>query len=505
MSPSIRVPQRPRNLAHGLTLTLLVGSALAATPGLALARAILPAQASSSVPQVHSVESINGVGRNLRTLPGKGAAIVGGYSSVGDGGGGMFQWDPASIAPDDDGTIVAPNATVAGRWIRMYSGPLNARWFGAGLNSGLDSTRIAKALGTLAASGGGELFLPKGNYATTSTITLGSGTILRGESMGSRIVPAGNFDTITISGNLTAQVANIGIDTLYFAEHAKTGGNSILAQHVAQLAIRNCQFDAPWTGIRLHGFNTVDVQKVRIAGVRAANAYGFWLTGNASAGSDVISFKDVVVQGGVSSSHSQHGVIVDGRVNTLSAHKLYCINSDGAGVWFRNTMGSDDPQFATFYGLEVDFPYYEAVNISAGRQIYFTDAQMHGSAQRANVYVAQNASVVSFTGGFSHGAATAGFDIYGWQVSVTGVDVYANSLAAVGVFSGIQLNSVSRMVTITGNKCGDPATQSQLAGIRIASGADLFTVVGNTAFYNALGVSNLAGTGSSRVVANNAQ
>jgi len=488
-----------------LSLALLTCSVMASMPGPALARAALPAQVGSSAPPVYTVESINGVGRNLRTLPGKGAAVVGGYSSVGDGGGGTFHWNLASTAPDDDGTVVAPNPALPGRWIRVYSGALNARWFGAGLNSGADSARIARALGTLAASGGGELFLPKGNYAPTSTITLGSGMILRGESMASRIISAGNFDTITIAGSLAAQVANIGIDTLYFAEASKTGGNSIFAQHVSQLGIRNCQFDSPSTGIRLHGFNTVDVQKVRIAGVRAPNAYGFWLTGDASAGSDVISFKDVVVQGGVSSSHSQHGLIVDGRVNTLSAYKLYCVNSDGAGVWFRNTMGSSDPQFATFYGLEVDFPYYEAVNISAGRQIYFTDAQMHGSAQRANVYIAQNASVVSFSGGFSHGAATAGFDIYGRQVSITGVDVYANSLAAVGAFSGIQLNSVSRMVTITGNKCGDPATPTQLAGIRIGSGADQFTVVGNTAFHSLLGVSNVAGTGPSRVVANNAQ
>jgi predicted acylesterase/phospholipase RssA len=68
----------------------------------------------------------------------------------------------------------------------------------------------------------------------------------------------------------------------------------------------------------------------------------------------VISFKGVVVQGGVSTSHAQHGVIADGNVSTLSAYKLYCINSDGAGLWFRNTMGSFDPQFATIYGLEVD-------------------------------------------------------------------------------------------------------------------------------------------------------
>jgi hypothetical protein len=278
----------------------------------------------------------------------------------------------------------------------------------------------------------------------------------------------------------------------------------MFAQYVGQLAIRNCQFDSPPAGIRLHDFNTVDVQKVRIAGVRAPNSYGFWLTGDANGGSDVIDFKDVVVQGGASTSHSQHGLIVDGRVNTLSAHKLYCVNSDGAGVWFRNTMDSSDPQFATFYGLEVDFPYLEAVRIDTGRQLYFTDAQMHGSATRSNVHIGAGGSVASFAGGFSHGAAFAGFDIFGRQVSLTGVDVYANSLASIGTSSGIQLNGTSRMVTVTGNKCGDPATPSQFAGVRIFSGADQFTVVGNTAYHNTVGISNGAGTSASKVVGNNA-
>ncbi len=489
-----------------LTPSLVALSLFALTPSASLAVMPIPAQLSTSnATLVRTVDRIEGGVPSLRSLAGKGTALVGGHSSAGDGGGGTFQWMPASTVPDNGGTAVAPNPALPGRWVRVHAGALNARWFGAGLGAGNDSARIASALATLAAAGGGELFLPTGNYAITSTINLGSGMILRGESMASRIVASGSFDTITIAGTPGAQLANIGIDTLYFAEYGKSGGNSIFARHVSQLGIRNCQFDSPSTGIRLHGFNTVDVQKVRIAGVRAPNAYGFWLTGDAIAGSDVISFKDVVVQGGVSSSHSQHGVIVDGRVNTLSAYKLYCVNSDGAGVWFRNTMGSSEPQFATFYGLEVDFPYFEAVHIAAGRQIYFTDAQMHGSVTRANVYIAPEASVVNFAGGFSHGAAAAGFDVYGRQVSITGVDVYANSLAAAGTFSGIQLNSTSRMVTVTGNKCGDPATPTQLAGIRIGAGADQFTVVGNTAFHNGVGVSNSAGTSSSRIVANNAQ
>jgi len=101
-----------------------------------------------------------------------------------------------------------------------------------------------------------------------------------------------------------------------------------------------------------------------------------------------VTFKNVVVQGNTGSAHSTHGLIVDGRVNTLSAYKLYLNEMDGAGLWFRNTMCSAAPEFATFYGLEIERPFFEAVQIAAGNRFYFTDAQLFGSATRTNVTIA---------------------------------------------------------------------------------------------------------------------
>src|SRR5262249_9385912 len=106
------------------------------------------------------------------------------------------------------------------------------------------------------------------------------------------------------------------------------------------------------------------VERVRIAGPTGANSYGFWITGDAGAATDVVTFKNVVVQGNTGTAHSTHGLIVDGRVNTLSAYKLYLNEMDGAGLWFRNTMGSADPEFATFYGLGIERPFFEAVQIA---------------------------------------------------------------------------------------------------------------------------------------------
>ena len=63
-----------------------------------------------------------------------GIVIVKGFKSIGDGGGGNFIWDPASLAKDNNGTIIIPNKQpidTPGRWIRQFFEEINARWFGA--------------------------------------------------------------------------------------------------------------------------------------------------------------------------------------------------------------------------------------------------------------------------------------------------------------------------------------------------------------------------------------
>jgi hypothetical protein len=57
--------------------------------------------------------------------------IVDRYSSNGDGGGGTFVWNPTDVRADNGGTIFAVLGVSQGRWNRVYSGPLNIRWFGA--------------------------------------------------------------------------------------------------------------------------------------------------------------------------------------------------------------------------------------------------------------------------------------------------------------------------------------------------------------------------------------
>ena len=55
-----------------------------------------------------------------------------GYAAPGDGGGGVFIWDPASTEAADGGVVVAGTTNPdLGRWIRAFAGAVNALWFGA--------------------------------------------------------------------------------------------------------------------------------------------------------------------------------------------------------------------------------------------------------------------------------------------------------------------------------------------------------------------------------------
>ncbi|MBS1628491.1 MAG: hypothetical protein JST27_00385 [Bacteroidetes bacterium] len=60
--------------------------------------------------------------------------IVGGYGAHGDGGGGTFIWmDTGALIPNPDGGITfnADDHSNLGYFQRIFSGPVNVRWFGA--------------------------------------------------------------------------------------------------------------------------------------------------------------------------------------------------------------------------------------------------------------------------------------------------------------------------------------------------------------------------------------
>lgn len=145
---------------------------------------------------------------------------VGGWESPGDGGGGLFYWDGTSTATVNYGTVFSPNsAPVSGRWLRIFSGPVNAKWFdvrGDGFTT--DDSNIARAAAYVQSlSNGGTLFFPSSNgtYSISINPNFGNKVTVKMDR-GARF--SGNGIAVTFAGGFDGSesqhfAANMGIVT----------------------------------------------------------------------------------------------------------------------------------------------------------------------------------------------------------------------------------------------------------------------------------------------------
>ena len=89
-----------------------------------------------------------------------------GYYARGDGGGGVFYWDATSTATDNGGTIIKA-APATGRWLRVYEGALNIKWFGAKGDGVAGDAAANKAIFDTVIALGQTIDLDGGTYYTT--------------------------------------------------------------------------------------------------------------------------------------------------------------------------------------------------------------------------------------------------------------------------------------------------------------------------------------------------
>jgi pectate lyase-like protein len=156
---------------------------------------------------------------NLRSLTpgttgGATAIFLKGYWTPGDGGGGMFFWDPAQAkASDDGGTVIAPTGVTKGCWMRLLEGQISVRWFGAKGDGATDDTRAIQAAVDVAQAERkdariAKVVLPAGQYvvgkppSSTGIVVNKLGVIIEGlaasQSQKACIQVAGGVDGITI-------------------------------------------------------------------------------------------------------------------------------------------------------------------------------------------------------------------------------------------------------------------------------------------------------------------
>ncbi len=90
-------------------------------------------------------------------------AILAGYHTPGDGGGGIFYYDQNNDGgwSVNGGTIV--DGGTYGVWVRIYDGPINVKWFGA-KGDGTDADLTTEAIQAAINSGSSTLVIPSGTY-----------------------------------------------------------------------------------------------------------------------------------------------------------------------------------------------------------------------------------------------------------------------------------------------------------------------------------------------------
>lgn len=154
----------------------------------------------------------------LRALEeGGGVVLVAGYFSAGDGGGGIFLWDPDAVK-HDGGDAIAPagvdheeQAPTPGRWVRLRdTGTYNARQYGAHPDQE-DNSEALQACLNAASEAGGCAYLPAGVYHVSRPLVVQPNMSLRGEGMKSVIKKTSN----TNGPSLQRSVPNRDVQDAY--------------------------------------------------------------------------------------------------------------------------------------------------------------------------------------------------------------------------------------------------------------------------------------------------
>ena len=247
---------------------------------------------------------------------------VEGWSTLADGGEGMFVYVPTdTTSPDNSGTIIVISGTNF-RYYREYSkSDLNICWFGAFINSSSDSTpALNAALAALPTSAGGAIRFPAGTFTFNSMITY-------------------SFLSSAAVSSLTFVGDGADLSILYWPN--KTNGITInltkpsQSIHFRDLSITTAQ-QCGYTGVTLNGSGSgpatgiSDFTRVNLRG--ASPQLQYWGTCIAIDGVTGVNYQGVLMAGALPSANSGVCVSIQGNsTNFALVHNFTdCIFYSGA-------------------------------------------------------------------------------------------------------------------------------------------------------------------------------
>ena len=124
-------------------------------------------------------------------------AIVQGYLTNNDGGGGVFTWVDAALVVQplaaDQGTIFPVTAGTGGWWVRIFSGPVDIRWFGARADDPAAAATNSAAFALLQSAivtgiygWGRGIYVPPGDFHLADDLTVIRSVDLFGDGIQSK-------------------------------------------------------------------------------------------------------------------------------------------------------------------------------------------------------------------------------------------------------------------------------------------------------------------------------
>lgn len=272
-------------------------------------------------------------------------AVVNGAAALNDGGGGVFYWDATSLVADDGGTIIQATGVATGRWRRIYDGPLNVLWFGAGTTT--LSARTAAIKAAFAAAGSATnraVYFPAGSYDIDDEITLLDGITVTGEGWSSQIHQTFREKNVFISGSGCEFRALhlIGLGDTGTPASAFNKSNGIYAEGKRGITIASCFIEkCEAGGVKFTGCRDVAVLNNRFfANPCPSDSF----SGSAAdivlwSGSDSGAAR-ILIQGNFCLSNNSQGIYVDalGGDSEVVVSNNICVTLDPAtctltGTW----------------------------------------------------------------------------------------------------------------------------------------------------------------------------
>ena len=487
-TPNLGTPSAA-NLANATGLPIIGGT----TGTLSIARggtgqttandalnAFLPSQSG----QAGKFLTTNGVNTSWATAGGGSSTLTVGTTPIASGTSGYILYNNSGIlgnlATTGSGSVVLATSPTFGGSPTFPSGvyqagqPLytyyNVKNYGAAGNGSTDdTTAIQNTINACITGGGGYVYFPAGSYKTTSGLTINrSGVRLVGAGIyASYIVPYGNFDVITFSGNGqgVGKLNGCGLQSLQIQASNMAGGNAIVIDY--------CWY---WEAIDVFVNNPYNLAYVRqctnvvfslVGNENTRGSYGVKIYGDGSTRNseadrtDVVNFVSTILTALATVGYSSTSVNllwIDGFVQTVQFHKLQLLRG-ARGIYCSNTPGL--PIYNAPFGLigsdlEVEFSYYECIRADWLSVMWVSGIYVWGSQTTSTAYFGANSTQIKLSNGKIGAAYTQGLVFDGASdITLSGVDVYDCSQAGSGAASDIYLgNATVTNFQMIGGNCG---------------------------------------------------